>query len=200
VSADPAAVLRQLVGRARPVILEGWAQHSCVASTRIGQQVLGAFGVHGEPTAVVVRVWNRAAWQAVRRGRVPDFEHTDAWVVGVAGTAGVDRSTRRWDGHLVFHVTDPAVRGLLDLAAGLFHRPERGIHTPAGGSFLPFTEAAEGRFLQGEPVFWGLPQGGTLSYRRVDDDTWAQAPDWLGLDGRFHEPVARLVRLIRHEL
>jgi hypothetical protein len=191
-TATQATIIDGLVRLARPIILEGWHARSCIASTRVGHDVLAYFGVPAAPTAVVVSAWNQTAWAAVERGETPDFEHTDAWSAGVAGTSGVNRATQRWDGHLVLVVAD---RVLVDLTVGQLHRPERGIELPEAGWWpvLP-------TFAQGQPVLYPLPRGGMLSYRQVNDRAWKRAPDWTGRDGRFRTPVGRIIRAIRGEL
>jgi hypothetical protein len=123
---DAGRWLTQFANATRRAMRDRWHARSCIAATRIGLEVLRAFGVVGYPTPVTVAAFNRAGWLAFQREPdqpVTESDIPNAWAVGIVGTGAVDQQTGSWDGHLVLHVN----RYLVDLSADQLSRPQRNL-------------------------------------------------------------------------
>jgi hypothetical protein len=177
---------------ARPTMLEYVRVDSCIASTKMGYEVLRYFGVPAVPRAVRMAAFNRTAWQAVEAGQVPDWEGTDAWSVAIAGQ-GAPQTRGGWDGHLVLLVHG---RLLLDLSLDQADRPKKGIHLAPTMLLIPDPAA----FTAGEWVRYEHEDGTVLGYQRLDDQGWRASRDWNHGERRYREPISRIIREINQQL
>lgn len=163
---DPAAVIEFLLTEGRSIILERFKPSSCIASTRIGIDVLRGFGLRSYPIATRVVAYNAAAARLVT-ARVPVDEWPDeAWSVGIQGS-GVSKAGE-WDGHLVIGLRDSDGReGVLDLSADQMSRPTRGLEiTPI--LFHPPTW----------PFGATLANGVVIAYGKIKSRSFKSSPDW----------------------
>jgi hypothetical protein len=122
-------VVRHLVERARPIILEKWRADSCVASTAIAIDVLRMVGIRARAMVCKADIFNSAfVAQITRHGRMPvspaerDAWHTEtgAYAIGL----GYAPPGKTPGAHMVA-VTERMV--LIDLAVDQASRPEHGL-------------------------------------------------------------------------
>ena len=159
-------ILEALCARARPIILKYASIDSCIASTRIGMEVLRRLKIQSSPLAVKVVAFNKKGSEFML-AKHPEWvrEQKDgAYGVGIGHGHGKGTG---WDGHLVLIVRD-GTRYLLDLSIDQASRPQHGIVlTPF---YTPYT---------GEPLTLEIPNGGAIIYEtEPDNKEWKQAPDW----------------------
>lgn len=186
---DPAAAAEVLARVARPHLRAVFAADSCVASTRIGLDVLAALGVAARPLPVRMATAN-AAHLRTAAGAAPDGGE---WVVDVGA---------RPPGHVVIGV--PAAGLLVDLAADQADRPGRGIHIP-GPLVVP--AAADFFTTPGAQAGVGLPGGGAVAYRRERARHYTSSPNWTrrvgagGEGGRLYaDTTASILADVRDRL
>lgn len=168
----------------------------CLVATRIGIETLRYFGVRGRPVMTAVLAgnlpWVRWASAGCPGGR--DGFPEDAWNVMVGSSdsvevvEGVDRRGRGGiDGHLAIGVDlDDGRSILVDLDAGQFARPDRGIHVPDVVS-VEWHDRTAGSGID-------LDGGGVLIYRpHPRPPRYVHAPDWR-LSARDAGAAIRRVR------
>lgn len=175
------AVVFALALVARPRILEAFGPESCVASVRIGLDVLDAFGVSGKPVPVWLRVVNREfrdldALPEVDRDAVIRAASKGSpggpWAVDVNNPAD---DAQDGAGHVVIVV--PSCGLMLDLAADQVTRRHKNL-------------------VVAEPVLWPLDDpaflttpgvveqrvdaetGVLLRYERVASRRYTGSPNW----------------------
>lgn len=170
----------------------------CVFATRIGVDVLAAFGKSATPIPVLVDVANRAyfAWATAGGPGGPDeFRRRGCWVlsndyppadVPIAGQpseAVPIPVASQWRGHLVFVVGGT----LVDLDAQQFARPRHGM-TPPPAIVAPWDGGVAGiEFPWGGVRYRPWPADRPLTDYRT-------AGDWTG--GPWVDIVAAVVRAI----
>ncbi len=156
----------------RFILKAGWSRDSCLASTRIGIEVLSYFGITGKPLEVTVVAANALAVEQLDRTGAVDLS-TDAWTVGVkAGDR--DEGDNAWPGaHMVISV--PRMHTIVDLSVDQLHRPQHEIEVPR-----PVAFEAKPEFFTGErAVQIELPKDGRLFYWPVNPPTGTRgSPDW----------------------
>lgn len=170
---DPEPILRALCDVGRPLMRKGGlGLDSCIASCRIGMDVLRRFGVHSAPLAVKAAAFNATGHQFMLDGH-PEWvkERRDgAYALG-AGYGPGPRSDA-WNGHLVLIVGSSH---LLDLSADQLARPAHGIHVEAMVAALP----KHGLFAPTDRIVAINPRGGAVVYEADPRNAaWRAAPDW----------------------
>jgi hypothetical protein len=168
-------VLSKLVQVARPCILQHYSVDSCIASTRIGIDVLAHFGFVAQPLTVRAIVYNPAFCRRIEAGAL--FPQTQkelsqwakedgSWNIGIGFGANADK----WDAHLVF------VSGnyVVDLALDQANRPKYQI------KLNPTFFAVDSEFLTGQKphVFWMndcIIRVGVIK----DYSDYRTSPDWV---------------------
>ena len=187
---DTDVVVDALCRVGRPIILRYASPDSCIASCRIGMDVLRMFGIRSHPIAVKAAVFNQKGHEFMDSGH-PDWVRQGrdgAHSVGI-GYGGPD--PRKWDGHLVLLVRG---RLLLDLSIDQAARPDKGIYLHAFRTVLPtgFLEQGSGLVVQN-------PEGGTISYElNLGNRSWKFAPDWR--EGRWDDVTHLVTVAVRQRL
>jgi hypothetical protein len=177
----------------------GGKRDSCVLSTRVGYDVCRYFGVQAKPTVVRAFAFNEA-WARVADeqpelladpddAKWEDARMEGAWALAIDeedhGTPG------RFAGHLVL-VAAGEPDWFLDLTAGQFSRPERGLTIPDA----IWTVAPAG-FVGGHEPLLIEGDGGAIAYlHRPGVSTFYRGGDW-----RKHQPLSgALIRRAKKEL
>lgn len=177
------AEIERLLGEyarlARARVLGSFRPDTCILTTRVLCDTLGAAGLPATPLTVEARLYNAMALRLVATGAYPDTPAGDvawkiagAWSVGVGVDPGPDRPSLPIHVVAIVHVggENYLVDGSLDQAARPAHRLVAG----------PLAALAPAPFLLGQAMLRaGLPEGGAVFYlaqpgRRV----WTIAPDW----------------------
>ena len=177
---------------ARPRILLNFRPDSCIASTRIGVDVLRYFRVKTEPIVVKVHVFNKQFMARLDAGQFPSSkEDMDRWY-GEDGShsVGLVSEPPTNIGHVVALVENACI---LDLSLDQASRPQRGIHLQPSGFAVTegFLSGGEMRFRIGES---------TVFYERVlNNRNFLNAPDWTDLN-RTKFIVSELIDKITAEL
>jgi hypothetical protein len=167
------AVVRALLARARPIILEDWRADSCIASTAICIDVLDYFGLDARPLACRTVVWNRQL-------------ESGCWSVGIGHG---DKRQGGWPGHLVALAAGDL---LLDLSLDQASRPQHNIELGALGVYLPEDYLAEGYECE---AF-----GCHLYYEFLPaDQSFRNANDWKATSRR-RETVGTIIRAVKDAL
>lgn len=188
---EPSDLIHFLTTRGREIMLERFIPQSCIASTRVGLEVLKAHGILAWPTATAVDVLNDQAEAIYRAG---DFAAQVAMARGwpgakhlvVEGTGALDHRTGQWDAHLVIETVDSGGTGVvIDLSLDQFARPALGIDLHADAFALP----------TGWPVAWSR-DGVTVLYRKLKTKTFRQARDWTHRD-RWEPTLAKIMEETR---
>jgi hypothetical protein len=162
-----------LVSVARPAIRTSFSADSCIASTRIGLDVLSYFGITGQPLPVCLVAANSAANTLVVVGGEPIAEPTVPGAPAHMVTVGT--GTGEWSpGHLVIAI--PTLQVLIDLSLDQASRPAYGLTLRPTWWHIP------------RPEFWNdtEPQitlaradGVTLTYHRHPEEReFARSPNW----------------------
>ena len=127
-------VLRGLQRHAYEPIREHFNLDSCIASTRIGLDVLDYFGIVAAPMPLAVLIFNEEAIQLLEGGMgmdelaqhlrsIPKSEAGTPWSIGLG--YGGDPEPGKWAGHLVAAV--PHARTLVDLSIKQAERTQKGL-------------------------------------------------------------------------
>jgi hypothetical protein len=187
VSTDQAAVaaaketiiVEALARVARPIIRRTWRPDSCVASTRVGLDVLKAYGVQARPWACMAQVWNPTMVAAVNRGLPAEAAQLEpgAWSVGI-GMADDQL------GHLV--IVTPT--WIVDLSIDQASRPDRDMGLPTRGIIAPRTQGA---VITADGIF--------IAWREASGQAWRSATDWTARRRR-RGPVREVMRAMKAEL
>lgn len=163
-------VIEYLTTEGRRKILEVYRPDSCIASTRIGMDVLRAHGAKPYPVAVKLDIFNHAARQAMEEGWTEaETLAAGAKIIGVDGTGKLAQGTG-WDGHLVLGLVDAAgLEIVVDLSLDQFARPAAGIHVEA--TAFPVPEGWPLAWTQGDPPY-------SVVYQKIRSRAYRSAPDW----------------------
>ena len=166
----------------------------CVLATAIGIDVLERFDVAAVPVSVRLRLANGAYLAHAERGmsavgNVANGGHLIDTGSDADPLTGTTTSDRGWHGHLVMAL--PGV-SLIDLDLQQLHRPQYGIVLPLAARFewlgLRVDRAAGREF----PI-----NGNRIRYDvRPNDQSWADAKDWIGVSRRRHivDAIERCIR------
>lgn len=174
------AVLEALVAVARPIILHYFRPDSCIGSTRLAIQALGAFDIPARPLKVRASAFN-AAYLA-RLGQLGHFPRDaaeldtwcreyNAWSVCVGHA---DASGRGWNGHLVALVEQADGAGyLIDLSLDQMNRATYNI------TLAPQLVAVSPTFIAGHQPHIVRCNGSEIVYDVVPDDPdYKVSLDW----------------------
>lgn len=160
----------------RRVVLEYYQVSSCVASTRIGLDVLQYFGVPARPQAVRAFAFTADRYAALLDGTRPD--QAPGYSVGTVGDQGVTSGPngRKWDGHLVLVLPAQKPRpALIDLSADQMSRPQHNM--PINGPVVGIVDLqtwAE----PGQAAVWRCERDVVLVYEQFDDAGYRQGTNW----------------------
>ena len=200
----PAAqVLPAVQALARPVLLDYFAPSSCVAATRIGIDVLAAFGITAIPVPVRLQVINAAMLDLDEPPSQPVPAHSRGgpWCVEVG--ADQDRAI----GHVAIGVAAQVAtssRWLLDLAIDQTHRPHKNIYLTEP---LLWAGVAEGLLTTpGHHEARHGPHGIVVAYRRTAEHPYRASVNWRrritgpGGPAVFREATARIITATRAHL
>lgn len=182
-----AQIVAGLAHIGRPEILKRFKPDSCIASTRVGIEVLKRFGITAEAIPVKVMVYNEPLWKRMTAGSFDGTFNDEDWSVGIG--MGYDPRRRPEDGfngHLVIKT-----EGLLvDLAIDQASRPEKGL--PIESLVVPW------------PQTWGIRPfrfclaGCYYDYSPSENGAYQDAPDWKESD-RWTSTVDSVTSiLVRH--
>lgn len=172
--AEAREVAERLCRIGRPLILTRWAAESCIASTRIAQDVLAYYGVATAPQAVAVIAMNAAASAEFAAGRkVAEDWPPEAWSVGTGLGFPPPGDRKGWDGHLVAVARDHGF--FVDLSADQFSRPE---HDMTVGPVV--VDLAPPALTEKHGILGGFrtDEGAEVAYRVMTTRTYTTAADW----------------------
>jgi hypothetical protein len=191
-------ILRLLLEYARPIILEEFKTDSCIASTRIGLDVLDHYGILAEPLTVKTTIFNPVMLQRHESGeRLPtnDAEMQEwvgkyrAWAIGLG--FGGDQGPHKWPGHLVLHAEKTT---MLDLSIDQANRPQWDI------SLHPFGTNTFPEFLAGDEPLYVVINGCLLKYHAdLNNRGYTISPNWT-LRLQRHRTVREIINKIDSEL
>lgn len=213
-SYDPQAVITALVKVAREEILTTFAPDSCIASTRIGIDVLRYFGVTAKPIPVSVTIFNEDA------RRILEEEGIEAVATAVQGretldiggpwTLGLGVSTPNHapgPGHLAIAI--PHHLTIVDLSLDQANRPRKNIALTPVALKVP----EEGTFFTqvGEQIVYTVsttPQADAVSliYRHESNDRYRTSRNWArsghedGAAKSFRLITAAIIHKMRNEM
>lgn len=209
-------VVTALAKVGRPPILEYFGRRSCIASTRIGLDVLAYFGVQAEPLPLFMLVLNGEAInlaatgmsQAELRAEMNKYgldEPGGPWGIGVG--AEIENS-KDWAGHLMIAV--PNLRVLLDMSFDQASRPHKDLSFPDEGQvFAAFDDAWWGG-ERSRTSFTGQVRDGSrvgliLDRDCADPEGYRRSANWRRQGrnngrGVFREVTGRIIRLVKDEL
>lgn len=159
--------------------------HACILASRTAVETFRYFGVDAEAVPVTVIVCNAVAFPLLQ-SEVPlaDWPET-AWSIGV-GLGGTNPTG--YEAHMVVRIPDVA---WVDLTAGQFSRPQRGIPVP-DVIWLEATNGTDGPGRQWRHA--QLHDDAHYLWRELDDQSFRDAPDWR----RNYRPfTARAIRALR---
>ena len=179
-----------------PLVLDAVlrSRQRCIFATRVGIDVLAAFGIDAEPRPVVACVANSSyvLWKEEDRTRPTP---PDAWAVWAGLPALPDdpiQDTPGWNGHLVVYV--PRLSSVLDLDFQQFRRPLKLLDTPP-------SIVAEWPREQPFAHYVARDACRRLYAVRYEHNPtnlgYTVSTDWRRERPVIHETVSTLVRLIR---
>jgi hypothetical protein len=152
----------------------------CVQATRVGIEALRYFGITGKPLVTLMLTGN-AAWAEWMLAGSPQPMPDEVWSVGI----NPNDDGPGFPAHLVISLDGL----LLDLDAGFYARPERGIHVPPT-ILAPIEQKIEDGPIAGVD----LDEGGAIIYGRhfappqyTGSGAWKNTATWAG-------PVIRRMR------
>lgn len=177
-------------------------RESCIASTKITQEVLRAIGVHSRPLVVSVNIFNQPMARRLAAGQVPIpgnagrwFEEDGSWSVGVAHDA--DPQPGAFSAHMTLIADN---RFLVDSSLDQMSRPHRGINlAPVVIRFA--TSEAAAKFTQGGAANregTENDEGTVIIYEaHPNDRSYRDSNDWKKWQERYAEEVAKASRVMR---
>lgn len=153
----------------------------CVQATHVGLDALRYFGIEAKPRVTLMMVGNEA-WAEWMLAGSPQPMPDPVWSVGIDPNA----EGRGFPAHLVIEIDGQ----LLDLDAGFYSRPHKGIHVPPTilTPIRPMVEDGPiaGVDLEGGgAMIYGQAPPGTPNYR--GSGAWKHTGTWAG-------PVIRRMR------
>lgn len=177
---------------ARPVIREHFNADSCIASTRIGINVLRHFGVGAKPLPLSVLVINAEGSRIMREEGVDAYRDAinaaqpgdkgGPWSIGVGSQRSpLDIALDAWQGHLIIEI--PQFRTYMDLSIDQANRPLKDIElTPHF-----FTVDEDDPWLTGEiPIMEMHTEDDVtmvLDRRAPDPEGFRKSTNWNGNNG-----------------
>lgn len=208
---EPTAEQRRLFDAitdlARPVILTQYTADSCIASTRLGLDVLAYFGVPATEMPLHVGVYNAEAVALLEGGMTfPELaeelqrhsveEDGGPWSVGIGPGGG------GYAGHLV--ITVPSLGVVIDLSADQFTREHKNIH------LKPYWARVDDEewWTDDEAFYPLLADDGSMIMldRRAHDKTgYLRTPNWKRRSassgpGEFKRLTGEVIRQVRSRL
>lgn len=208
-SAQHRRVLEAITTHARPVLLEEFRADSCIASTKIGIDVLAYFGLRGQPLALSAMLFNAEAVQMLSDGTsmeelhdimkaIPADEPGGPWSLGLGVGAGQPNT---WPGHLVISL--PAYGTIVDLSADQASRPHKNLTVQT----FHATITNEPWWTGEDPVvMFTTDEGATvlLDRRSPDPDGYRRSPNWR-LEGNstpalYKDITGRIIRTVKGAL
>lgn len=185
-------IVQRLLTTGREYIREEFAADSCIASTRIGINVLAHYDIEAEPLPVSAMVLNKYAANLLLSDRDrferelaaadPD-EWGGPWSIGLgaAKPPGIERNPHGWEGHLIIEI--PTTRTFVDLSLDQVSRPHKGMRLKP----LAFTLEDDDPFIVGPERFVGVDAraGCLVSYNRdcPDPNGYLASTNWTGDKG-----------------
>lgn len=213
-SQDELAVVAAVMKVARPVLLSVFEPRSCIASTRIGIDVLAYFGITALPISLFMVVHNAEAVQLFSDGytneEVQAIYNTDGhlptsvggpWSIGIGGEGGDG-----WAGHLMVGL--PQYRLLIDLSADQANRTHKNIIIDEP---LAFTIESADWWMGKEPFSTVMENddGGRLGFvlnrSLADPDGYKRSLNWRRASSKhqgrvFEQVTGQIIRLVKDEL
>lgn len=217
--AHAVAVATALARVARPFILQAFRPDSCIASTRIGLDVLKYFHVAPAlPIALTTAVYNQDAIDLLDGGMtMPELQQAmnertteqrgGPWAVGI----GADMpNSPGWAGHLIVGL--PKIRLLVDLSIDQANRPLKNIEFEGGVTLYVPNDA----WWLGEDPLQGMRAeseegdrlGLVLDRRCPDPDGFRDSPNWHRTStanpaetrAEFRHITGQIIRRVKEEL
>jgi hypothetical protein len=144
---------------------------ACVAGSRFGSEFMKELGVHAWATQLDAIAIDEQSYQEMLRGEAPN-----GWSVGAFSMTTVPN---KWNGHVVVETTN----WFIDLTAGQFDRPDKGI-VFGNGLCVPAEEIIfHENIWHGDWFEVPVAQGHYLFRDAVVKRDITKAPDWHnGLD------------------
>jgi hypothetical protein len=157
---------------------------SCVASARVGVEVLRRLGLNAQAVSCGVSVMNLEAARLHAAG-IPLAQWPEsAWSVGVAASAGTS-----WDAHVVVQWDAGGNRGLVDLDLGRYARPQYNLHPKSVAVRYPSRRATDVSFIiAGSTVVHWVLHPEQTGFKKVSQ--------WRQLDGWFDALVDRYLEAV----
>ncbi len=177
----------EMARRNPPELLRQVGRGSCVQATRVGIEALRYFGVKAEPLTVMMICGNLAWAEWMKLDTFGSEQMPDeAWSVGIDPV--LHPGERGFPGHLVIEVDG----NLLDLDAGFYSRPDRGIHIPPT-VLIPL--ATDRKIIEnGNLAGIDLDDGGVILYgQHLNPPPFRQSGAWRET-GKWAGPVIRRMR------
>jgi hypothetical protein len=173
----------------------------CVGATRIACLALAEVGIKASPLTTRVDAMSPRYRQAVERGELEAAKGDShllhrigaegGWTVVIGHPDNEERlrpdGSRGFNGHLVALVER---RWVLDLTIQQANRPAKNM------IFEPHHFAVTPGFMGGAPTIMVNERGCALVYVRIENNTYAVAPDWTKVrrDDRIVRETARRLR------
>lgn len=211
---DQRRILDALVARARPVIRAEFQADSCIATTRVGLDVLRYFGIPAQEYPLLVAIFNPEAVQlladglpmeelAARTQAIGPEEPSGPWSVGLGMSPVPGGRANGWSGHLV--IGSPALGIVADLSADQASRPHKQIvlepYWASIGDPAWFADPAARQFLmlRERGVLLVLDRGGT-----PDPDGYRRSPNWKRRaksdPGLYNRLTGQIIRAMKADL
>lgn len=187
--------MQALIDVGRPIILSAFNPDSCIASTKIGLEVLSYFGIAAKEYPVSIMALNEEAMNFLREHDGDLFALKDEtmkytvaqeggpWTVGLGAPDLPElrpNGTVGWPGHLVIGIR--RWNRLLDLSLDQVSRPHKNMPLHATVFDVPefWWDITEER----QPTVLTDGKSGTiLLLMHRHDTTYRKAPNWKGISG-----------------
>lgn len=187
-TAQQARILDALVSHARPVILTEFQADSCIASTRIGLDVLGYFGIPAREYPLLVAAFNPEALALMEQGvpveeigeqtrSISPDDPDGPWSVGIGASPVPGGRANGWSGHLI--IGSPELGIVADLSLDQGARPHKRLHLGPYWGPMPdpawFTDPTARQFYinQTQRVLLVLDRGAV-----PDPIGYLRSPNW----------------------
>ena len=210
-------VIQALLETARPHLREEFERASCIASTRIGIDVLEYFGIKAEPVSLFLIILNDEAMKMLTEEEktMQDVkEATEKRGLGEPGgpwTMGIGADVENgdgWAGHLMIGLPEDQV--LLDLSIDQASRPHKNLVLEQPAAFGVTDE----KWWRGEErytVMKGEDDEGhetmlILDREAPDPDGYRRSRNWRRTSSKhggrrvFQEVTGKIIRAMKEEL
>lgn len=202
-------VLDAVTTHARPILLENFRPDSCIASTKVGIDVLAYFGLRGQPMAVSAMLFNAEAMRLLSEGTsmedlhammtaIPADQSGGPWSLGLGVGA---QQPGAWAGHLVIALPD--YRTIVDLSADQASRPHKNMTVETFHAVIDNPDWWSGT----DPlVSFETSDGATLMLdrRTPDPDGYRTAPNWRATGSSspalYKSMTGRIIRAVKAAL